>query len=61
MYPIWREHELYGYLFELKHFVTCILNGKKPRETFKDGYIVNCMLDACYRSVKTGKCEKITI
>jgi len=61
MYPIWREHELYGYLFELKHFILCIGKGEEPRETFKDGYIVNCMLDACYRSIKTGKWEKITI
>jgi len=61
MYPIWREHELYGYLFELQHFISCILKDKQPRETFKDGYIVNCMLDACYRSIKTGKWEKITI
>jgi len=61
MYPIWREHELYGYLFELQHFISCIQKGEQPRETFKDGYIVNCILDACYRSIKTGKWEKITI
>jgi len=61
MYPIWREHELYGYLFELKHFISCIQKGEQPRETFMDGYIVNCMLDACYRSIETRKWEKIII
>ena len=61
MYPIWREHELYGYLPELQHFISCIGKGEKPRETFRDGYIVNCILDACYRSIKTGRWEKITI
>jgi len=59
MYPIWREHELYGYLFELQHFISCIGKDKKPRETFRDGYIVNCILDACYRSIKTRKWESI--
>jgi len=61
MYPIWREHEVYGYLAELKHFVTCIQKGEKPRETYKDGYIVNCILDSCYESVKSGKWEPVNL
>lgn len=61
MYPIWREHEVYGYLFELQHFISCILKGEMPRETFRDGYIVNCILDACYKSMKTGKWEPINL
>jgi len=60
MYPIWREHELYGYLFELQHFISCIGRDEEPRETFQDGYIVNCILDACYRSIKTRRWEAIT-
>lgn len=59
LYPVWREHEVYGYLFELQHFVTCLLNGEMPKETFRDGYIVNCIIDACYRSMKSGKWEHI--
>ena len=59
MYPIWREHELYGYLSELQHFISCISRGEKPRETFRDGYIVNCMLDACYKSIRTKRWETI--
>ena len=61
MYPIWREHEIYGYLAELKHFITCIQKGEKPRETYRDGYVVNCILDACYRSVRSGTWEPIEI
>jgi len=60
MYPIWREHEVYGYLFELQHFLSCIRTGKMVRETFRDGYIVNCILDACYKSVKSRKWESIS-
>ena len=61
MYPIWREHEIYGYLPELTHFITSIQKGERPRETYRDGYAVNCILDACYRSVKSGTWEPIEI
>jgi len=61
MYPIWREHELYGYLFELRHFASCIQKGEEPRETFRDGYMVNCILDACYKSIRTEKWEQIEV
>lgn len=60
MYPTWREHEVYGYLFELQHFTESILKGETPRESFRDGYIVNCILDACYKSIKSGKWEPIS-
>ena len=60
MYPIWREHEVYGFLFELQHFISCILEGGMPRETFKDGYLVNCILDACYKSMQSKKWEPVS-
>lgn len=59
MYPIWRERELYGYLSELRHFISSIQKGGQPSETFRDGYVVNCMLEACYRSIKSRKWEPI--
>lgn len=58
MHPIWREHEVYGYLAELQHFVNCVTEDETPRETFRDGYIVNLILDAGYQSIKSGKWEK---
>jgi predicted dehydrogenase len=61
MYPIWREHEIYGYLFELKHFISCILEDQKPMETFRDGHIVQCMLESCYKSIHSNKWESIRI
>jgi len=27
--------------------------GRSPRETFYDGYVVNAVMDACYRSAKS--------
>jgi len=59
MFPTWNEVEAYGFPNELRHFVSCILDGKEPRETFEDGLLVNKIVDAAYRSVKSGKWEDI--
>lgn len=59
--PIPDEARVYGYHEELRHFAQCFLDGTEPRETFTDGYIVNCALDACYRSMKSGRWEKLDL
>ena len=59
MFPTWNEVEAYGFPNELRHFVSCIMEGKEPRETFEDGLLVNKIVDAAYRSVKSGKWEDI--
>jgi len=50
--PLPEEAFTYGYQGEMKHFVQCIRTGRTPRETYEDGYIVNCILDAGYRSMR---------
>ncbi len=57
--PLPEEAFSYGYQGEMKHFVECVKDGKESRETFKDGYIVNAVLDTGYKSMKTGRWEKI--
>ena len=32
-----------------------------PKETFYDGYVVNCILDAAYRSAKTKQWEPVKL
>ena len=59
MFPTWNEVEAYGFPNELRHFVSCILEGKEPRETFEDGLLVNKIVDAAYRSAKSAKWEDI--
>jgi predicted dehydrogenase len=49
----------YGYQGEMRHFVECVREGRAPRETFEDGYIVNLLLDTAYRSMESGKWEKV--
>lgn len=56
--PVPEEAFVYGYQAEMKHFVQCVREGKTPRETYEDGYVVNCVMDAAYRSMKSGRWEK---
>jgi hypothetical protein len=36
-------------------------SGNQPRETFYDGYIVNAIMDACYKSAETKRWEKVEL
>ncbi len=57
--PVPEEAFVYGYQAEMRHFVDCVANGTTPRETYEDGYIVNAMLDAAYRSSNNRRWEPI--
>lgn len=59
VFPCVDEARVYGYHEEMRHFVECVAQGKKPRETFEDGYITNVILDAAYRSMKAKRWEPI--
>ena len=53
--PLPEEAFAYGYQAEMRHFVECVRDGRTPRETYEDGYIVNFILDAGYESMKSNK------
>lgn len=53
--PLPEEAFAYGYQAEMRHFVECVRDGAQPRETYEDGYIVNCILDAGYQSIRDHK------
>jgi len=53
--PLPEEAFAYGYQAEMRHFVECVSRGVAPRETYEDGYIVSCVLDAGYESMRSGK------
>ena len=59
VYPIVDEPRAYGYSEELRHFAECFRDNTPPREDFVDGYIVNVVIDACYRSMKSGRWEPV--
>lgn len=50
--PLPEEAFAYGYQAEMRHFVECVRKGDTPRENYEDGYIVSCILDAGYESIK---------
>jgi len=54
MFPTWREHATLGYTDELQHFLECIAAGETPREAFKDGYVVNRIMDAAYEASRNA-------
>jgi predicted dehydrogenase len=53
--PLPEEAFAYGYQAEMKHFVDCVRDGKTPRETYEDGYISNCVLEAAYQSMSSKR------
>ncbi len=53
--PLPEEAFTYGYQGEMKHFVECARDGRMPRETYEDGYIVNLVLDAGYKAMRSKK------
>jgi predicted dehydrogenase len=57
--PLPEEAFAYGYQAEMKHFVDCVRLGAMPRETYRDGYIVNLILDAGYRSMRSRRWVRV--
>jgi predicted dehydrogenase len=61
LFPVGDEvHEL-GYNHMFTDMFEAIDKGKQPQETFYDGYIVNAIIDAAYKSAKTKQWEQVII
>jgi hypothetical protein len=55
LFPVGDEvHEL-GYTHMFTDMFEALDEGREPKETLLDGYIVNAIIDACYRSAATRK------
>lgn len=61
VFPVPEEERSYGFSQEMRHFVQCFAAGVEPSETFYDGFVVNAVIDSCYRSIKSGKWESVTL
>jgi predicted dehydrogenase len=61
LFPVGDEVHALGYPDMFTDMLDSMENNKMPRETFYDGYIVNAIMDACYRSVKTKKWEPVEL
>jgi predicted dehydrogenase len=61
LFPVGDEVVELGYTDMLTDMFNAFENGTYPKETFYDGYIVNEIMDACYRSAKSKKWEPVRL
>lgn len=61
LFPVGDEvHEL-GYTPMFQDMLDAFDEGREPRETFYDGYVVNAVIDACYRSARSRRWEPVEL
>jgi predicted dehydrogenase len=61
LFPVGDEaHEL-GYVHMFQDMLDARESGREPMETFYDGYVVNAVVDACYRSMASGRWEPVKL
>jgi predicted dehydrogenase len=53
VFPVGDEVGELGYLAMFDDMFDALDQGRPPAETFYDGYVVNAVIDACYRSATT--------
>ncbi len=61
LFPVGDEVVELGYTDMFTDMFRAYENKKEPEETFYDGYIVNEIMDACYRSARTKKWEPVRL
>ncbi len=61
LFPVGDEVNDLGYNHMFTDMFNSMEQGKNPVETFYDGYVVNCILDAAYKSAKTKQWEPVQL
>jgi predicted dehydrogenase len=61
LFPVGDELNELGYNHMFTDMFEAIEKGISPRETFYDGYVVNAVLDAAYKSAKTKLWEPVQL
>ena len=59
VFPLADESRVAGFDEQFRHFMEYFSSGTTPRETFEDGYVVNAIIDAAYRSMRSGHWERV--
>lgn len=54
LFPVGDEVSELGYVDMFDDMFHAMETGQDPAETFYDGYVVNAIMDACYRSAESG-------
>lgn len=61
LFPVGDELNELGYNHMFADMFNALESGTQPKETFYDGYVVNAVLDAAYRSAKTKLWEPVQL
>lgn len=61
IYPVGDEVGSLGYVEMFLDMFNSMDAGRAPMETFYDGYIVNAIIDACYKAAETKKWEPVEV
>lgn len=61
LFPVGDELNELGYNHMFMDMFQALEQKKQPKETFYDGYVVNAVLDAAYKSAKTKLWEPVQL
>jgi len=61
LFPVGDEVSELGYIDMFSDMFDALESGREPRETFYDGYVVNAVMDAAYRSAKSRFWEAVEL
>jgi predicted dehydrogenase len=61
LFPVGDEVSELGYVDMFSDMFDAMDNGGEPQETFYDGYVVNAIMDACYRSAESRRWEPVEL
>lgn len=61
LFPVGDEVNALGYEHMFQDMLEALDGGREPMETFYDGYVVNAVLDAAYRSAKSRQWESVRL
>jgi len=61
LFPVGDELNELGYNHMFADMFNAYENSRPPKETFYDGYVVNAVLDAAYKSAKTKQWEPVLL
>ena len=61
LFPVGDEVAELGYVDMFADMFDALDAGREPMETFYDGYVVNAVMDACYRSAESRRWEPVQL
>jgi len=61
LFPVGDELNELGYTHMFTEMFNALDEGRAPSETYYDGYVVNAIIDACYRSARSRRWEPVEL